>query len=512
MILPARNCQSVAGRLHFQGPNVSPRRLTIIALLAIVTPSAAQDLDPAIIDREARDALRRWEVPGVAVVIASRRGITTKGYGVRDHGRDAPISAETIFPIASCTKTFTSAALAILVGEGVIAWDDPVRKHLPYFHLSDPNADALVTLRDLLCHRTGLGSHDYLWYRASWTQEEMIRRAGRLPLAGQFRSSFAYQSVMFMPAGQIVGRHDPGGWDGFIRRRLLTPLGMSATFTTSPEAAKRENVAHGHKRDRQGKVALIDSYPMPEPNPAGSIHTTARDLGRWLQFQLGDGTLRNQRLVAAEALAETHRPQNIIPSNDLTRAMNPESVQLTYGMGWVISDYRGVKVWSHAGLIDGFRCQFTLLPDYGFAIGLMNNLHATKMNLALANRLIDLVLELPEKDWHTHYLDLQRAEDRANDVTEKRREDRRKNGKPLTLALAKYAGHYELPAYGEVSVRVENEHLRWEWSAFKRDLWPLDGDTLELRDVMIDVQDVTFVIEGDQVTKMKALGVEFRKH
>jgi CubicO group peptidase (beta-lactamase class C family) len=485
------------------------RPVALFCLLAAV-PASAQNPDLAAIDREVREALRQWEVPGVAVVIVRRDRVdVTKGFGVSELGTARPVKADTLFPIASCTKSFTSAALAMLVGQDKVAWNDPVGKHLPEFHLSDPNADGLVTVRDLLCHRTGVGSHDYLWYRAPWSQDEMIRRTGLMPLTGQFRSSFAYQSVMFMAAGKIIGKHDVDGWDGFVRRRLFTPLGMSSTVTTSAEAAKKDNLSRGHKRRRDGKIIEMDYYPMPEPNAAGSIHTTAKDLAHWLQFQLGDGTWHGHRLISADAFAETHHAQNIIPSNDLTRAMNPESVQLTYGMGWVISDYRGTKVWSHAGLIDGFRCQFTVLPDPGLAIGLMANLHATKMNLALANRLVDLLLDLPERDWHSHYLAIQKSEDRASEAAEKRREDTRKKDNKPTLPLDAYANRYEHAAFGEAVVRVEGERLKWAWGAFKRDLLPYDGNTFELRDVMIDVQDVTFTIEAGRVTKMKALGVEF---
>src|SRR5262245_154770 len=240
------------------GASMSAARLTALLIVTIAASARGQELDPAVIDREARDALRRWDAPGLAVVLVNRdRGVTLRGYGAVELGRDA-ITPDTVFPLASCTKSFTSTALAILVGDKKIDWDDPVRKHFPSFHLADPNADALVTVRDLLCHRTGLASHDYLWYRAPWSQDEMIRRVGKLPLSGQFRSSFAYQSIMFMAAGKIVAGHDPDGWDGFVRRRLLTPLQMTSTSTTSTDALKKPSVARGHKRGRDGKVSVID--------------------------------------------------------------------------------------------------------------------------------------------------------------------------------------------------------------------------------------------------------------
>src|ERR1051326_1018291 len=201
-----------------------------LLLLGIGAPLPAQNFDPAAVEQEVRAALKTWEVPGAAVVIVQPdRVLFVKGFGRRELGKDAPVTGTTVFPLASCTKAFTTVALAMLVDDGTLVWDDPVRKHLPDFHLSDPNADALVTVRDLLSHRTGVGGHDLLWYRASWSQDESIKRIGKVPLDGPFRAHFAYQSIMYMAAGKIVGQHHPKGWAGFVNERIVGPLGMSTT-------------------------------------------------------------------------------------------------------------------------------------------------------------------------------------------------------------------------------------------------------------------------------------------
>ena len=139
---------------------------------------------------------------------------------------DDPVTADTLFPIASCTKSFTTTALALLADEGKLAFDDPVRKHVPFFHLGDALADREVTLRDLVCHRTGLGPHEMLWYRAPWPAEETVRRAGRLPLDRPFRSAFQYQSTMFTVAGFAAAKTGEADWDELVRRRLLQPSSL----------------------------------------------------------------------------------------------------------------------------------------------------------------------------------------------------------------------------------------------------------------------------------------------
>ncbi|HVS36523.1 MAG TPA: serine hydrolase domain-containing protein, partial [Gemmataceae bacterium] len=176
------------------------KRLLLLSLAAWALPrgaAAAEPLDAAAVDAAAKQSLDAWQVPGVAVAIV-RDGdvILLKGYGVRSLDADGAVTPDTLFPIGSCTKSFTTAAMAILVDEGKMGWDDPVRKHLSYFHLSDPLADREVILRDLVCHRTGLASNDLLWYRSPLPPEEVVRRAGSLPLDHPFRTRFQYQTTM----------------------------------------------------------------------------------------------------------------------------------------------------------------------------------------------------------------------------------------------------------------------------------------------------------------------------
>jgi len=178
----------------------------VATLFLVAAPAHSEPLDSAAVDAIVKKSLETWRVSGVAVAIV-RDGevIYLKGRGVRALDADDPVTPDTLFPIGSCTKAFTTTAMAILVDEGKMDWDDHVRKHLSYFHLSDPLADHDVRLRDLVCHRTGLASNDLLWYQASWSMEEMVRRAGRLPLDQPFRTRFQYQSTMFTAAGLAWG-------------------------------------------------------------------------------------------------------------------------------------------------------------------------------------------------------------------------------------------------------------------------------------------------------------------
>ena len=275
-----------------------PIRVACVAVVCIAGAAAVRaETTDAAIDAAVKNSLETWHVPGVAVAIV-RDGevVYLKGHGVKSLDADGPVTPDTLFPVGSCTKAFTTTAMAILVDEGKMGWDDPVRKHLSYFHLGDPLADKEVTLRDLVCHRTGLAPHDLLWYRSPWTPEEVVRRAGLLPLDQPFRTCFQYQSTMFTAAGLAVGATAGQPWQDFVQKRLFDPLGMTASCFTSTAAAKAADRATGHRLNRFDRPEVVDSYPQEAPDPAGSIHSTVRDLSQWVLFQLGDG-----RFAAASA-------------------------------------------------------------------------------------------------------------------------------------------------------------------------------------------------------------------
>jgi CubicO group peptidase (beta-lactamase class C family) len=207
--------------------------LALAATLALSLSASAQAVDQAALDALISEAMKHWQVPGSAVVVV--RGdevVYLKGFGVKGVNTKQPVTPDTIFAIGSTTKAFVTAAIAILADEGKMSWDDAVRKHLPYFRLSDPLANENVTMRDIVTHRTGLIRHDLLWYGSPWGREEIIRRVGFVPLSYGFRTTFQYQNIMFLTAGQAVGAASGGSWEEFTQKRIFDPLGMkSANFS-----------------------------------------------------------------------------------------------------------------------------------------------------------------------------------------------------------------------------------------------------------------------------------------
>jgi CubicO group peptidase (beta-lactamase class C family) len=491
----------------------------VVVVLVGACGSRAAHVNEAAIDALVRKTLACWHVPGVAVgIVQDGKVIYLKGHGRRAQGCMDPISPDTLFPIASCTKSFTTTAMAALVDEGKMAWDDPVKKHLGFFHLGGdpPLPDKLVTLRDLVCHRTGLRSHDLLWYRAPWDLQELVKRAGRLPLDKPFKTAFQYQSTMFTAAGLAVASAAGTPWEEVVRSRLLSPLGMTHTVFTSTEARKAANYAFPHRLGPRGDVESIDFYPLERPDPAGSLHASARDLVKWLDFQLGEGTVDGRRIVSAKTLAETHTPQIEIPMDEIDRLMFPETKRMSYGMGWVILDHRGVKLWAHAGAIDGFRAHFTLVPEHKIGIVLLNNLGQTKMNLALSHSLLDLLLNLPPRDWNKEIQAAVRKQQAdTSDVQLARRARQVLNTRP-SRERAAYAGTYEHAAYGTAEVTLgPGGQLMWQWRDFRVAMEHFHFDTFTLPIEIMDHPEVVFTLDAAGVVmRMRVLGnvdVEFRR-
>ncbi len=483
--------------------------LSLCCLMLLNADLPAVELDEKKVDAAIDAALAAWQAPGASVVIVSGdKVLYLAGRGVREKGKADAVTADTIFPLASCSKAFTTTLMAILADEKKLAWDDPVRKHLKTFHLSDPLADGDVRLRDLVSHRTGVAGHDLLWYRAPWSQKEMVRRVGLLPLNKPFRSAMQYQSIMFIAAGQAAANAAGKPWKELVSQRILQPLGMKDTTLTTTEALKNPNHASPHIQ-KGDEIAVLPWYEMREPNPAGSINASARDLTPWLQLHLNGGMHDNVRLVSAENLNATHEPQIVIPVDANTQQLHPFTQQMSYGMAWVIQDYRGELLVSHAGIIDGFRAHLTLLPKRNLALAVLCNLDKTRLNQAVSNQIVDILIDATPKDWNTHYQEISDAEQFALKIKNAKLERSRKKGEIPTLPLSAYAGTYEEPAYGTAKIVSKDDHLFLQWSSFDVQLDYFQDESFRILDEKLSGQPVSFEVVEGRVKSMRFEGMTF---
>lgn len=482
--------------------------LLLASLLPALAPS---DPSQADLEKLIQETQKRWQVPGLAVVIVrDDRAILLQGFGVRQLGKPEPVTPDTLFPLASCSKSFTSLGLAFLAHDGKLHWDDRVRQHLPYFRLKDPLADAQATLRDLACHRVGLGRHDALWYRSPLSLQERVRRVAHLELQHPFRSTFEYQTILYGATGLALEQAAGVSWSEFLKDRILTPLEMANTWPTFP-GNKVENLAQPHRKKPLG-VEKISRYPLEQPDPAGSIHSCVRDLEKYLRFQLGDGQWKGRQLLEEKHLREPHTPQAIIRREEFTKIMNPETNFLHYGLGWIVQDYRGKPMLLHGGAIDGFRSQLTLVPHLRLGIGILNNLDKTYMNLALTQMIVDRFLGVAGRDWNEYYQEIQTFEEKSEEERPALLRGLRHPGTKPSVPLEKLTGIYFEPAYGELEIVLEKGNLVWMWQGHRGPLMHFHYDTfLGNGELLVDAP-FTFQLGAlGEVNSLRALDRDFSR-
>ena len=487
----------------------------IFLLLAWAVVASAQSVDSAALDALVDRTLKAWEVPGAAVaVVRGDELVYLKGFGVKRLASSERVTPDTLFAIGSTTKAFTTAAMAILVDEGKMGWDDPVRKHVPYFRLSDPLANENVTMRDIVCHRTGLSRNDLLWYGSPWGREEIIRRIGLVKLTQPFRSRYQYQNIMFLTAGYAVGRIADTTWESFVQKRLFEPLGMKSANFSTIDAEKAPDHASPHAK-RQKKVQVIEWRNIDNIGPAGSINAGVRDLSKWVRMQLADGIFEGRRIVSEKNLHETHIPQMAMRMEDSTRSLNSETNMLAYGLGWTIQDYRGRHMVSHGGAIDGFRANITLMPKEKLGVVVLSNVGSNNMPEALRFAIVDAVRGLGKTDWNRQFLDYARKQDAESAQRRKDREAKVHKGTKPSLDLTAYTGAYEEPAYGTARISVTEGALWFEWGSFKTRLEHVHFDVFTTpRETggPLDDTRVQFMLNADgEIDSLRTLDTGFRR-
>lgn len=320
------------------------------------------------------DAKRKeYHVPGLALaIVKDDQVIYAQGLGQRDLERRLPVTPQTLFAIGSCTKAFTALAVMMCVDEGKLSLDDSPKKFLPYFKLSDPEADSKITLADLLCHRSGLDRTDMAWYTGKLKPKDVIRVAGMAKPTAKLGEKFQYQNVMYLALGEVIAQVQGASWRRFLARRIFRPLGMKST-NTSRRAMQR---AFDHALGYLYREDARETLPLPMRDlsniaPAGAINSNAQDMGQWLRLMLAGGMYGGQRLISEKSFAELLKPH--------VRVAGP----LHYGFGWMLSEWEGHPIAEHGGGIDGFTSLVSLMPDQKLGFALLTNLNGTPlMNLA----------------------------------------------------------------------------------------------------------------------------------
>ena len=410
--------------------------------------------------------MRAWNIPGLALAIVRDDQIMlAKGYGVREMGKPEPIDEHTLFAIGSNTKAFTATAMGLLVEEGKLAWDDPVTKYLPHFQLYDPHTTQLITIRDLLCHRSGLGTWagDVLLL-SKYPTEEVVRRLRYIPPSYNFRAGYGYSNLMFVTAGLVIETVSAMSWDDFIRQRIFEPLGMIDSVTNPRYFEDRTNIATPHE-DVKGQLQTVIYRPDAHVGAAGSICASVADIALWLRLQINKGIINGKQIVEEAIITETHTPHTLIPLKALDRKLFPSRHFAAYGLGWFLSDTHGKFIVRHTGGVDGMLSSTVVIPAEKLGFAVFTNKLPNAANIVISHYLIEKFLGIPSPDWIQTYVDLEKEENAKVEKAKQQRNDARAKDTRPTLALEKYAGAYESPILGGAAIRLEGSGLHIQLQA-----------------------------------------------
>ena len=452
-------------------------RLAAAFVIAFSTAAGAQTTAPVAVpaaqpyslEADVTRVMKTFDVPGIAIaIVKDGKVVATQGFGVRKLGQGAPVDSKTLFEIASNSKAFTAAALAMLVDDGTLAWDDPVTKHLPGFQMYDGYATHEMTVRDLLTHRSGLGlgAGDLLWWpTTSFSTDEIIEKLRYVKPATSFRSAYAYDNLLYIVAGKIVAAKSGKTWGETVREKILVPLGMTGTTTSLADGAALADQAGAHSKI-DDRIALVKSMPVTNAVGAVGINTSAEDIAKWMQVLLDNGKIASKgmdadgkpvRLYSEAQARELWTAQTPIKISEPPAALAATRPNFSaYALGFQLRDYHGQKVALHGGALQGFYTRVVLVPESKLGIAILTNAESGAALNALQYRLLDAYMTAPAAAAPADWIKLVGDQQEADHVKELARvkaagTSRAAASKP-SLARAAYDGQYQDPWYGKATI------------------------------------------------------------
>jgi CubicO group peptidase (beta-lactamase class C family) len=486
----------------------------ILALLVWSVATAANAAPPAGFEARVEKLRQQVGVPGMAIAIVEDGKVTlARGFGVRALGESVLVDADTIFPTGSTGKAFTVAALGILVDQGKIGWDDKVIDHLPWFQMYDPWVTREITIRDLLVHRSGLGlgAGDLLMVpRTNLSRAESVRRLRYIKPATSFRSGFAYDNVLYMVAGQLIEEVSGETWEKFVRDHVLKPAGMLKSTTDNDARFATVDRAQPHARMNGGLRGVGDQSRLDERDdlgrnaaPAGGLAVSANDMSRWLLIQLDSGRLPggSDRLFSEAAHEQMWTPVTIQPIDRAPEALKATQPMFNaYALGWDVRDYRGAKIVWHGGAVLGFLTAVVLIPDKHVGFSIEINSEDGQVIVGLMYELLDHYLGMRANDWPAKFIALKQQRLEKALQAYHAAAAKPANVGP-SLPLARYAGTYADPWYGNIEIAHTNEGLTIDFKSTPRmggtlEHWQYDSFVTRFDDKSIEPAYVTFSLDA----------------
>ena len=458
---------------------------TIVTITAGLSGQEVSKADLKHLDEYYARMVEDWDIPSAAIgIVKDGELVFAEAYGSLEAGKPGGPDENTLYAIASNSKAFTSAIIGMLVQEGKLDWNDKVNKYLPYFELYDPWVSNEVTIRDLLCHRVGLGtfSGDIIWLKSELSSEEIIRRIRYLPRAFDFRAGWGYSNLMYITAGQIIKEVTGKSWSTNVKERIFDPLEMNRTITSPNSLGSKGNYATPHKRENEINIPL-EWVDWEEIGALGGVISSVEDLSKWMIFNLNHGIIGKDTLLTKETRNMVWTPHNNFIVDHTAKDSERRHFS-SYGLGWSISEYDGHFSVGHGGAYDGMISSIILIPDEKLGVVVLTNGMKSPARAA-SNYALDLFLEREPKDWSVELLD-KANQSGKEDTRISERIEKRTPGTHPSIPKEEMQGTYYSDIYGKIFISQTRDRMRLEFehspdlsaslSHWHYDVWKIEWD------------------------------------
>lgn len=456
--------------------------LLFFLLISLQTKAQTSSTDPRLIGLDSAFArvLDNWKCAGFAVAVVEKdKIIYAKGFGYADYENKIPVTEHTQFASGSCTKAFTCATLGILRSENKIDFNNPVRDYLPQLKFYNDEMNKNITVRDLMCHRTGLPRHDNAWgLFASNSADTLLKRVQFQEPNYGLREKWQYNNFMFVAQGKIAENLTGKPYRAYLREKIFRPLGMTNINFSVDTMALNKDKSFGYTVTDDDKISKVDYFNLDVMSAVGGINTSVSEMAKWAMLWVNNGVYKGQRILPEAYVREAMSSQMIV-REAFPAANNPTLFFENYGLGWFLSSYRSHYRVEHGGNISGFSANVCLFPTDGLGIVVFSNQDASKVNSIVRNLVADRMLNLPYKDWNSYLFAPEQKNRLAAKEAKKQMLSQKKTDAKPAHELNEYEGFYSNGGYGKFEVSNSHDSL---FALFPKTKWflkPYGHDVFE---------------------------------
>ncbi len=437
--------------------------------------------------------LKEWNVPGVSIsVVEKNKVILSKGYGYKDYENKKLVTENTLFGIGSCTKAFTSSLLSLPMKEGKLELDKSITNYLPELRFYNNELTANVTVRDMLCHRTGLARHDFAMYSGvTSSRDSLIYKVRFMEPSTPLRQRFQYNNYMYLALGKLSETLSGKTWKQLMHERFFTPLAMNSSNTSITESEKASDFSYAYT-EKEGKVIKLPFLDVECIAPAGAVNSTAKDMANWMLMWTNGGKFNGKEIVSHDFYTQAISSQMVARANLPTKEQ-PDFYFFNYGLGWYNANYGGQYGVGHGGNIDGFTSYLIFFPADSLGIFVVANQNNSAVPRIVTNLLSDRMMGIPFRDWHRITKD---AADKTTAATKAANMENSKVNAKLPVDLMVYTGTYKDEAYGMITINQENDRLTGTYNLWKLKIEYLHHNYFKFSVANNDVFDGSEAIKG----------------